>query len=120
MSTTVSHQVPTAQQPAISDLTGYEDAATVGKRKARYPCGYVSSRSPFRTVREAFTSYGSTPSVILHGFVSMKRLFPFLQFHGTFSVFGLRLHWVPLVPSFRRLGTFAFSSHPGVRGFPTF
>jgi len=50
----------------------------------------------------------------------MKRLFPFLQFHGTFSVFGLRLHWVPLVPSFRRLGTFAFSSHPGVRGFPTF
>ena len=32
------------------------------------PCGYVSSRPPFRTVREAFTSYGSTPSVCLHGY----------------------------------------------------
>jgi len=49
----------------------------------------------------------------------MKRLFPFLQLYGTFSVFGLRLRRGPLVPSFRRLGIFAFSSHPGVRGFPT-
>jgi hypothetical protein len=62
MSTTVSQPIPTTQAHAIADLTGYEDAATVGKRKARYPCGYVSSRSPFRTVREAFTSYGSTLS----------------------------------------------------------
>jgi hypothetical protein len=46
MSTTVSHPLPSAQAHAIADLTGYEDAATVGKRKARYPCGYVSSRSP--------------------------------------------------------------------------
>src|SRR5919197_2225947 len=46
MATTVSHPIPTAQAHAIADLTGYEDAATVGKRKARYPCGYVSSRSP--------------------------------------------------------------------------
>ena len=32
------------------------------------PCGYVSSRPTFRTVLEAFTSYGSTPSVCLHGY----------------------------------------------------
>jgi hypothetical protein len=62
MATNVTHRLPTPQDQAIADLTGYEDAATVGKRKARYPCGYVSSRSPFRTVREAFTSYGSTLS----------------------------------------------------------
>ena len=62
MATNVTHRLPTPQDQAIADLTGYEDIATVGKRKARYPCGYVSSRSPFRTVREAFTSYGSTLS----------------------------------------------------------
>jgi hypothetical protein len=62
MATNVTHPIPTAQAQAIADLTGYEDAATVGKRKARYHCGYVSSCSPFRTVREAFTSYSSTLS----------------------------------------------------------
>jgi hypothetical protein len=36
MSTTVSHPISSAQAQAIADLTGYEDAATVGKRKARY------------------------------------------------------------------------------------
>ena len=36
MATTVSHPLPSAQAQAIADLTGYEDAATVGKRKARY------------------------------------------------------------------------------------
>jgi hypothetical protein len=34
MSTTVSHQVPAAQQQAISDLTGYEDAATLRWQQA--------------------------------------------------------------------------------------
>src|SRR5437762_9992092 len=34
MSTTVSHQVPTAQQQAIADLTGYEDAATLRWQQA--------------------------------------------------------------------------------------
>src|SRR5499426_225581 len=34
MSTTVSHQVPTAQQQAISDLTGYEDTATLRWQQA--------------------------------------------------------------------------------------
>jgi hypothetical protein len=30
-----------------------------------------------------------------------------------------RVRWVPLVPSFQRLGAFALSPHPSVRGFPT-
>src|SRR5262249_34862369 len=30
-----------------------------------------------------------------------------------------RVRWVPLFPSFQRLGAFALSPHPGVRGFPT-
>jgi hypothetical protein len=49
----------------------------------------------------------------------MKRLFPFLQLHSAFPVDSLRVRWVPLFPSFQRLGAFAVSSHPGVRGFPT-
>ena len=49
----------------------------------------------------------------------MKRLFPFPQLHSTFPVDSLRVRWVPLFPSFQRLGAFAVSSHPGVRGFPT-
>ncbi len=31
---------------------------------------------------------------------------------------SLRVRWVPLFRSFRRLGAFAFSPHPGVSGFP--
>ena len=49
----------------------------------------------------------------------MKRLFPFPQLHSAFPVDSLRVRWVPLFPSFQRLGAFAVSSHPGVRGFPT-
>src|SRR5207249_686543 len=49
----------------------------------------------------------------------MKRLFPFLQLHGAFPVDSLRVRWVPLFPSFQRLGAFAVSPHPAVRGFPT-
>ena len=48
----------------------------------------------------------------------MKRLFPFLQLHSTFPVDSLRVRWVPLFPSFQRLGAFAFSPHPGVPSFP--
>ena len=32
---------------------------------------------------------------------------------------SLRVRWVPLFPSFQRLGAFAISPRPGVRGFPT-
>jgi hypothetical protein len=49
----------------------------------------------------------------------MKRLFPFLQLHSAFPVDSLRVRWVPLFPSFQRLGAFAVSSQPSVRGFPT-
>ena len=31
---------------------------------------------------------------------------------------SLRVRWVPLLQSFRRLGAFAFSPHPGVPSFP--
>ena len=31
---------------------------------------------------------------------------------------SLRVRWVPLLQSFRRLGAFAFSSHPGVPSSP--
>src|SRR5499427_7054402 len=39
MSTTVSHQVPAAQQQAIADLTGYEDAATLRWQQACVQAG---------------------------------------------------------------------------------
>src|SRR4029453_5607039 len=48
----------------------------------------------------------------------MKRRVPFRQFHKYPPVYSLRVHWVPLFPSSQRLGAFAFSSHPGVHGFP--
>src|SRR5215471_17568913 len=60
---------------------------------------------------------GSAPVIILHG-VTMKRWFPFRQFHRCPPVDSLRVHWVPLFPSFHRLGAFAISPHPGVHGFP--
>ena len=59
------------------------------------------------------STFGRSP------WISMKRLFPFLQLHSTFPVDSLRVRWVPLFPSFQRLGAFALSPHPGVRGFPT-
>jgi hypothetical protein len=55
--------------------------------------------------------------IVLHG-ATMKRRVPFRQFHVCPPVYSLRVHWVPLVPSFHRLGAFAVSLHPGVHGFP--
>ena len=49
---------------------------------------------------------------------TMKRRFPFRQFHRCPPVYSLRVHWGPLVPSSHRLGAFALSPHPGVHGFP--
>ena len=60
---------------------------------------------------------GSAPLIVLHG-VSMKRRVPFRQFHRYPPVDSFRVHWVPLFPSFQRLGAFACSPHPGVHGFP--
>jgi hypothetical protein len=48
----------------------------------------------------------------------MKRRCPFRQFHGYPPVDSVRVHWVPLLPSFPRRGAFASSPHPGVHGFP--
>src|SRR4030095_1138452 len=91
--------------------------AGLGRRKAR--CLAVRFLTPpvehracdfHRTTRNTF---GQSP------WLSMKRLFPFPQLHSAFPVDSLRVRWVPLVPSFQRLGAFALSPHPGVRGFPT-
>jgi len=49
---------------------------------------------------------------------TMKRRFPFLQFHRCSPVYSLRVHWVPLFPSFQRLGAFAMGTLPRVDGFP--
>ena len=60
---------------------------------------------------------GSAPLIVLHG-VTMKRRFPFLQFHRCPPVYSLRVHWVPLFPSSQRRGAFAIRPHPGVPSFP--
>ena len=77
----------------------------------------VSSSPPFRTGLAPLRASGSTPLISLHG-VTMKRRFPFRQFHRCPPVYSLRVHWVPLFPSSQRLGAFAVSSHPGVPSFP--
>jgi len=79
---------------------------------------HVSSSPLLRTGLATLTAPGSSPLIALHG-VTMKRRFPFLQFHEYSPVYSLRVHWVPLVPSSQRLGAFAVSPYPGVRGFPT-
>jgi hypothetical protein len=87
----------------------------VGTRRVALP--YVSSCPPLKTVRTTFMVYGLAPAVPLRA--RTKRSFPFRQLHRTSPMDSLRVRWVPLVQSFRRLGAFAISSHPGVRGFPT-
>jgi hypothetical protein len=47
----------------------------------------------------------------------MKRLVPFLPLHRAFPVDSLRVRWVPLFPSFQRLGAFAIRPYPGVPRF---
>ena len=87
----------------------------VGTRRVALP--YVSSCPPLKTVRTTFMVYGLAPAVPLRA--RTKRSFPFRQLHSAFPVDSLRVRWVPLVRSFRRLGAFATSPHPAVRGFPT-
>ena len=79
--------------------------------QARFPI------APVYTGRAALTASGSAPLIDLHG-VTMKRRFPFRQFHRYPPVYGLRVHWVPLFPSSQRLGAFAISPYPGVYGLP--
>ena len=78
---------------------------------------YVSSSLPLRTGLATFMASGSAPLIVLHGF-TMKRRFPFLQFHRYPPVYSLRVHWVPLFPSSQRLGAFAMGTHPRAHSFP--
>ncbi len=75
------------------------------------------SQPAFRTGLATLMASGSAPLIILHS-MTMKRRVPFRQLHRYPPVYSLRVHWVPLFPSSQRLGAFAFSSHPGVHGFP--
>jgi len=92
-------------------------ARELGKRKARcIPVRFLTLPVEHRACdfhRTRRSTFGHSP------WTPMKRLFPFLQLHSTFPVDSLRVRWVPLFPSSQRLGAFAVSPHPGVRGFPT-
>jgi hypothetical protein len=96
---------------------GGHAAGGKGRLNFLYSNMHVSSSPPFRTGLAALTAPGSAPLIALHG-MTMKRRFPFLQFHEYPPVDSLRVHWVPLFPSSHRLGAFALSPHPGVHGFP--
>ena len=124
----VAHPYPTRtftlpETPSLSwrenatlQARGIAGARQLDRDKAR--CNmHVSSSPPLRTGLAALTAPGSAPVIALHG-MTMKRRFPFLQFHEYPPVDSLRVHWVPLVPSSHRLGAFAISPHPGVHGFP--
>jgi hypothetical protein len=100
---------------ALTCCRKWERRSWVGPRRVALP--YVSSCPPLKTVRTTFMVYGLAPAVPLR--VPTKRSFPFLQLHGAFPADSLRVRWIPLVRSFRRLGAFATSPHPAVRGFPT-
>src|SRR4030095_7994386 len=89
-------------------------ASWVGTRRVAVP--YVSSCPPLKTVRTTFMVYGLAPAVPLR--VPTKRSFPFRQLHSAFPVDSLRVRWIPLVRSFRRLGAFAMGQMPRVHGFP--
>src|SRR5262249_61254741 len=83
----------------------------------------VSLRTPLDSVKDSaprpaahtFIVYGLAPAVRLRA--RTKRPFPFLQLRSAFPADSLRVRWVPLFRSFRRLGAFALSTHPRVRGF---
>jgi len=75
------------------------------------------SQSPFRTGLEAFTASGSAPSI---SSPSVTRSVPsrFIGSTAHAPCTAWRVRRLPLVQSFRRLGAFAISPYPGVRGFP--
>ena len=69
-----------------------------------------------RDTAHTFMVYGLAPAVSLRAHT--KRSFPFRQLHRRSPLDSLRVRWVPLFRSFRRLGAFAISPHPGVPSFP--
>src|SRR6266851_4896793 len=70
-----------------------------------------------RDTAHAFTAPGLTPAILLRD-PHAPRSVPshFLSIPRAFPVDSLRVRCVPLFQSFRRLGAFAVSPHPGVRG----
>jgi hypothetical protein len=60
--------------------------------------------------------YGLAPAVRLRA--RTKRPFPFRQLRSAFPADSLRVRWVPLFRSFRRLGAFAMRKIPRVDSFP--
>jgi hypothetical protein len=99
---------------AVSRAPEPQRGSWVSARRGPSP---VSSRSPLSTGLAPLKASGSAPLIVLHG-VTMTRRFPFRQFHRGPPVYSLRVPWVPLFPSFQRLGAFAISPHPGVPSFP--
>ena len=93
-----------------------ERGSWIGTRRVTLP--HVSSSPPFRTVRAAFTAYGSTPAVLLLGQNHQEASLRISPAYTEYTVDSLRVRWVPLLLSFRRLGAFAIRPHPGVHSFP--
>jgi len=75
----------------------------------------IQSRVPRRTLSPHTAQHLRSFSV---AHVSTKRPFAFLQLHRCPPVYSLRVRWVPLFRSSRRLGAFAMGTHPRVHGFP--
>jgi hypothetical protein len=69
-----------------------------------------------KTVRTTFMVYGLAPAVPLRDPRSVPS--HFASSTGVPPVDSLRVRWVPLVRSFRRLGAFALGQMPRVHGFP--
>jgi hypothetical protein len=101
--------------PGVSRRRKRERGSWVGARRVALP--YVSSHPPFRTARTTFMVYGSAPTVLLQGYhpEAFLRLSPAST---EYTVHSLRVRWVPLLQSFRRLGAFAMGTPPRVHGFP--
>jgi len=69
-----------------------------------------------RDTAHAFTVSGSAPSVSLRE--SHEAFLPISPVHRCSPVDSLRVRWVPLFRSSRRLGAFAMGTPPRVDGFP--
>jgi hypothetical protein len=77
------------------------------------------SQPPLRTGLAAFTASSSALSVLFLHEPSLPEAFLCISLAPReSSVDSSRVRWVPLLRSFRKLGAFTFSPHPGVLSFP--